>query len=269
MGQETLTIPEEEVVPLGDITQTIHGLRLLFVNVFGVGNPGGTWTLIDAGLPHSAGKIKAWAKQTWGVPPNAILLTHGHFDHVSAAKELAEEWEVPIYAHARELPFLTGRESYPPPDPLAGGGVMALLSPLYPRAPVDLGSRVHALDDVALPEGNLPFMPGWYWIPTPGHTVGHVSLFHVETRALIVGDAFCTVQSESLMAIARMKPELHGPPSYYTPDWGAAKASVERLAALAPETLIPGHGQPISGPDVPGQLARLAARFYELAVPGI
>jgi glyoxylase-like metal-dependent hydrolase (beta-lactamase superfamily II) len=110
-------------------------------------------------------------------------------------------------------------------------------------------------------------MPGWRWLHTPGHTVGHVSLFRESDRALLVGDAFCTVKAESLMAIAKNKPELHGPPAYYTPDFVAAKASILKLAALEPETLIPGHGQPIGGEVVPEQLARFAGKFSALAIP--
>ena len=63
-----------------------------------------------------------------GNRPAAILLTHGHFDHVGALKTLAEEWDVPVYAHTLELPYLTGRSSYPPPDPSVGGGAMAAMS---------------------------------------------------------------------------------------------------------------------------------------------
>ena len=69
------------------------------------------------------------------------------------------------------------------------------------------------------------------------------------------------------MAIAKQTPELHGPPAYYTPDWIAARASVDKLAALQPDTLAPGHGQPLSGSDIAGQLQRLSARFEEIAVP--
>jgi glyoxylase-like metal-dependent hydrolase (beta-lactamase superfamily II) len=272
MAHEGLTIPENEVVPLDRIAEGIFGLRLLFVNVYGVMHADGSWVLIDAGLPFTAGRIERWALHTFGGPPRAILLTHGHFDHVSAAKELAEQWEVPIYAHLLEMPFLTGQRAYAPPDPLAGGGVMALLSPVYPKGPVDLTPRVRPFGGTEILEelgawGAVPDLPEWRWLHTPGHTVGHVSFFRDADRALIVGDAFCTVQSESLMKVAQMKPELHGPPSYYTPDWPAAKASVIALSELLPMVVIPGHGQPLAGPDVALQLEQLAVRFDALAVP--
>ena len=53
------------------------------------------------------------------------------------------------------------------------------------------------------------------------------------------------------------------PPS----DWNSARSSVQRLAALEPLTVAPGHGRPISGSSVASELRELAARFGEVAVP--
>jgi hypothetical protein len=61
MAHEGLTIPENEVVPLGRIAEGIFGLRLLFVNVYGVMHADDSWMLIDAGLPFTAGRIERWA----------------------------------------------------------------------------------------------------------------------------------------------------------------------------------------------------------------
>ena len=72
---------------------------------------------------------------------------------------------------------------------------------------------------------------------------------------------------ESFLAVAKQKPELHGPPSYYTPDWASARESVQRLADLRPQTIAPGHGLPITGDLVAEQLARLAADFDHYALP--
>ena len=136
--------------------------RLGFVNAafFGVSGAGDReWVLIDAGLPGTAGHIARAAARRFGPDsrPAAIVMTHGHFDHVSTLRDLAERWDAPVYAHALERPFLDGTSSYPPPDPTVGGGLMALMSPLYPRGPVNVGSRLQTLPA----DGSVPFMPGW------------------------------------------------------------------------------------------------------------
>ena len=260
---DRIPLSADEVVPLTAVAPGVVGLRILFVNVFAVGDRH-DWTLIDGGLYGSAGRIRRWAEERFGeTPPAAIVLTHAHFDHVGALDALLEHWPVPVLAHEDEMPYVTGRRAYPPPDPSVGGGLMARSAALYPREPIDLGARVQALP----PDGSIPTLPGWRWIHTSGHTAGHVALFREADRTLLPGDAFCTTKQESFLAVATQKPELHGPPSYFTTDWDAARASVERLAALAPGFVGPGHGQPISGAAVAGQLRDLAARFDELARP--
>ena len=271
-----VSIVEEQVVSLDDIADGVRGLRIAFVNVFAVTHPNGSWSLIDAALPLSASHIRSWAEKHFSTPPNALILTHGHFDHVSAAKELAEGWNVPIYAHPLEFPYLTGREEYPKPNVDAGGGMMTLLSPLYPREPIDVGNRLIALVEES-DAGNtprriklqdLPQLPGWQIIHTPGHTPGHVSFFRPSDRTLLVGDAFCTTKPESFFEAAiAQHPELHGPPSYFTSNWDAARDSVRKLANLEPIVLAPGHGKPLSGPDVSLALRQLSAGFDTIAVP--
>lgn len=251
-------IPKEYVVPMDEIAPGIAGLRIAFVNVFGVTHSEGQWTLVDAGLPFSATYIRHWAETSCGGAPMAIVLTHGHFDHVSAARELADAWGVPIYAHSAEFPYLTGKESYPKPNVGAGGGMMSWLSPLYPRGPVDLGDRLRALSEGELGEA----MPGWQAIATPGHTPGHVSFFRPSDRLLLAGDAFCTTKPESFFEAAIVqKPELHGPPAYFTWDERLAAQSIGRLAQLGATLIAPGHGQALAGAEVAQKMQRFAAEF--------
>lgn len=123
--------------------------------------------LVDAALAGYGGAIRAAAEHRFGsgTRPAAIVLTHGHFDHVGSLDELLVEWDVPIFAHTLEMPYLTGRSPYPPPDPLVGRGAMALMSRAYPRGPIDLGSRVHQLPA----DGTVPDAPGWRWIHARSH----------------------------------------------------------------------------------------------------
>jgi glyoxylase-like metal-dependent hydrolase (beta-lactamase superfamily II) len=238
-------------------------VNVCFVGVPGTDNP--TWTLIDAGLPGSADKIKRAAAELFGADsrPAAIVLTHGHFDHIGAIRTLARDWDVAVYAHPLELPYLTGRSAYPPPDPVVGGGAISLMSMLFPKGPINLGSRVRALPD----DGSVPGMPGWRWIPTPGHSPGHVSFVRDADRTLVAGDAFVTTKPESLVAALTQRPELHGPPMYGTPDWGSARQSFRHLADYAPTSAITGHGPPMRGERLQSELRTLASHFDEWARP--
>lgn len=262
---DAIPLPFYEIVSIDDIARGVKGMRILFVNVFALTNPSGGWTLIDTGLYLSAGKIKNWAESHFGknTKPEAIILTHGHFDHVGAVRDLVADWDVPVFAHPDELPFLTGHAKYPAPDPGVGGGLMAVMSPLYPRTSADLSGRVQPLPA----DGRIPTQPDWTWIHTPGHAPGHISLYRAEDKVLLPGDAFCTTKQESFLAVAKQTPELHGPPSYYTPDWDAARASVLALARLCPRTIAPCHGLPMCGDEVPDQLQRLALNFDRIAMP--
>ena len=272
------TPPDRAAGPVREVRPDLAYRRLGIVNVAFVGAPGagaGGWVLVDAGLPATADFIREVAAGRFGggsgepCPPAAILLTHGHVDHVGVLEELAADWDVPVFAHPAEAPFLTGQESYPPPDPLAGRGLMSLLGGLFPRDPVDVSGRLTLLETDGEPDGGgpVPPLPGWRWVPTPGHTPGHVSFWRPSDRTLLSGDAVITTDQSSAYAVATQAEEVHGPPEYFTPDWTAAAASARRLAGLEPETLVSGHGRALSGPAMRAALRELADRFEEVAVP--
>ncbi|EWY38150.1 hypothetical protein N825_14650 [Skermanella stibiiresistens SB22] len=223
------------------------------------------WVLIDTGIPGTKGMIKSAAEHRFGVGarPAAIVMTHGHFDHIGALEDLAEEWDVAVYAHPLEHPYLNGGASYPPGDPSVGGGAMAALARFYPRGPVNVGGRLRPLPE----DGTVPGMPGWRWIHTPGHSVGHVSFWREADRTIIAGDAFVTTGQESAYAVAVQRAEMHGPPTYYTVEWDKAKRSVAALAALDPDLVITGHGEAMRGVEMRTALYDLAERFDQVAVP--
>jgi glyoxylase-like metal-dependent hydrolase (beta-lactamase superfamily II) len=238
----------------------------MIVNLFFVQDQtSGDWALVDAGLPGHAGTIRRAAHQLFGGrPPRAILLTHGHFDHVGSLASLIEEWRVPVYAHRLELPYVTGRSPYPPADPSVGGGALAWLAPLYPRGPFHFEDAVRPLPA----DGLVPGLPGWRWVLTCGHAPGHVSFFRGRDRTLIAGDAVVTTKEESLFNTLLDRPNVWRPPAYFTPDWNAARRSVEVIAALDPEVLVSGHGPALYGPVMRHALRELADRFDEAMPSG-
>jgi len=238
------------------------------VNISMIGNPHKEqegWVLIDAGMPDSSAAIIAAVEERFGRDsrPLAILLTHGHFDHVGAIIELVNYWDVPVYAHELELPYLTGKQAYAPPDPTVDGGLFAKLSPLFPNEPINLGHHVKPLPS----DGTIPMLPDWRWIHTPGHTPGHISLFREADRSLIAGDAFVTVQQESIYKVLTQKQEISGPPKYFTTDWEQARQSVIKLQALKPSLAITGHGLPMQDQALTDSLEELVQRFDEIAIP--
>ncbi|HEY4650143.1 MAG TPA: MBL fold metallo-hydrolase [Pontibacter sp.] len=243
----------------------VWGLKTVFVNLYFVSEPDGSWVLVDTGVYGAAGKIKAATEELFGegARPRCILLTHGHFDHIGAVKELAAEWDVPVYVHPLELPYLTGRSSYPPPDSSVGGGGMAYMAFLYPKKPIDITTYVELLPE----DGSVPGLPGWRWLHTPGHTAGHVSFFRESDRLLLAGDAFITRHGESMLAVMTQKKHVYGPPKYYTSNWAAARHSVELLANLHPAIAATGHGMPMRGPILQQQLEDLVLHFWSVAVP--
>jgi len=170
---------------------------------------------------------------------------------------------VAVYAHRLELPFLTGKEDYPEPNPAVSNGLIAKMSPFFPHEAINLGVNINEMPA----DGSVPFMQGFRWIHTPGHTPGHISFYREKDGALIVGDAFVTVKQESLYKVLTQEKEISGPPQYFTTDWYAAKESVDKLAALNPHVAITGHGLPMVGEELTEGLRILVDNFDRIAVP--
>jgi len=257
--ETTLDVPiHTEPASPRHFAQGVERVSIVFVNAYLVGDPGGSWVLVDTGLPGFASRVQHAAEKRFGRdrPPEAIILTHGHFDHAGSAAELGRRWETTVFAHPLELPFLTGRSDYPPQDPTVGGA-LGFLSRTFPHTGIDLGGGVRPLPR----DGTLPGMPGWRWIHTPGHTAGHVSLFRDADRVLLAGDAFATLNQDSAIAMITQRPEFSVPPAPLTTDWDAAHTSVRHLASLRPSAISAGHGLPVRGPRVASDLERFAEMF--------
>ncbi len=234
--------------------------RLFVANVAFYGNPNGyeSWVLIDTGVPGTQASLKEAATRRFGGrAPAAIVLTHAHPDHVGCLRGLSEHWDVPVYAHPLEHPYVNGESVYPSPDPGAGGGLLSRASLARELKPLQANGRLHALPA----DGSLPFMPGWRWLHTPGHAAGHISLWRESDRTLLAGDALLTTSQQSAYAVTCSELELCGPPRALTEDWPRAAESLQTLAALQPELLLSSHGQAFRGESMRRGLDRLALTF--------
>jgi len=177
--------------------------------------------------------------------------------------QLSDEWAVPVYCHHLETPYLTGKYSYPPPDPTVGGGLMSLMSFTFPKKPINVQNHLRELPD----GGTVPDLHHWQWLHTPGHAPGHISLYRERDGVLVAGDAFVTTNQHSALSVMTQKVELCGPPMYFTPDWGSAASSVKKLDALQPEVLATGHGRTMYGAEARKALHKLTREFWQKVMP--
>jgi len=238
-----------------EIAPGIAIIPTLIANAYLVGDTS-SWVLVDACPPGNDSRIRRAAEHRFGrgSRPRAILLTHGHFDHAGSAGALASEWGVRIYAHPRELPYLTGTAEYPPMN-LTGPGFFTRLARFFPTRTANLEQHIEPLD----PSQPIPGLPDWQMIETPGHTPGHVAFFRRSDSALLAGDALTTMNLDSFWGTILQRHQVCPPPRPATHDWPSAHRSIKQLASLRPSLIAAGHGRPVRG--AVAQLEQLAGTF--------
>jgi glyoxylase-like metal-dependent hydrolase (beta-lactamase superfamily II) len=134
---------------------------------------------------------------------------------------------------------------------------MAFLCRFFPSAPPYLAEYLHDLPE----NGDVPGLPGWRWIHTPGHAPGHVAFFEELESRLLGGDACTTMDLDSPLRMLSQQRKISRPPAPFTFDWDQAHHSVKRLAELRPALIACGHGKPMIGGQVADQLSSLATDF--------
>lgn len=223
------------------VADEVYLVEHAFTNCYVVVDGDGV-TLVDACYPATWGTVRRGLEDLGRDVGDvaALVLTHGHFDHVGFAGLLQRRLGTPVWVHEDDQRLAAHPYSYRPER-------NRVLYPLaHPRSLPVLGRMVAAgalrvpgvADTRTFRSGRLDVPGSLIAVPTPGHTAGHTSFLLPDRSALLTGDALVTLDPYT----GRTGPRMVAPAA--TADLEENRRSLNRLGEIAATTLLPGHGEP-------------------------
>ncbi len=195
-----------------------------------------TVILVDAGMAGNLPVIKKAMKDA-SVPferLDKIIVTHQDIDHIGGIEYILNELDnVKVLAHEEDKPYIKGEKKLV----RVNSNFMERINALPEEEQKEvlyIFENTHAPVDITLADGEeLTDCGGIVVIHTPGHTPGHICLYHKVTKTLIVGDAMNTFEGQ-----------LVGPNELLLTEEDAKKAinSLKKFEEYDVENVITYHG---------------------------
>lgn len=217
----------------------LHRIGNDIVAAYLVVSPDGI-TVIDAGLPGHWRDLQT-ELTTLGRSLDdisGVVLTHGDSDHLGFAERLRRDHGVPVYVHTADADRAKGGDK---PKVAMGPMRWGATAGFFAYALRKGGMRTHHLTEVVeVSDGNVLPLPGApVVIGMPGHSPGSIAVHVPSVRAVFVGDALTT--RHVLTGREGMQP------APFTDEPAEALDSLERLADVDADWVLPGHGSPWRG----------------------